>query len=70
MLDEGPAVLRDVAMATNYGTNIAINWLCANDSDYAIGYGGGLRGPPTECRYPAPKGRCRGNYFWAFDGGR
>ena len=26
-------VLRDVAMATNFGTNIAINWLCVNDSD-------------------------------------
>ena len=25
--------LRDVAMATNFGTNIAINWLCVNDSD-------------------------------------
>jgi len=23
-------------------TNFWINWLCANDSDYAIGYGGGL----------------------------
>jgi len=26
-------VLRDVAMATNFGTKIAINWLCVNDSD-------------------------------------
>ena len=32
-LDGGPAVLRDVAMATNFGTNIAINWLCVDDSD-------------------------------------
>jgi len=24
---------RDVAMATNFGTKIAINWLCVNDSD-------------------------------------
>jgi len=27
-------------MATNFGTKIAINWLCVNDSDKAIGYGG------------------------------
>ena len=33
VLDGGPTVLRDVAMATNFGTKIAINWLCANDSD-------------------------------------
>ena len=26
-------VLRDVAMATNFGTKIAINWLCVDDSD-------------------------------------
>jgi len=26
-------VLSDVAMATNFGTNIAISWLCVNDSD-------------------------------------
>jgi len=32
VLDGGPAV-RDVAIATNYGTNIAINWLCVTDSD-------------------------------------
>ena len=25
--------LRVVAMATNFGTNIAINWLCVDDSD-------------------------------------
>jgi len=25
--------LRVVAMVTNFGTNIAINWLCVNDSD-------------------------------------
>jgi len=33
VLDGGPAVLRDVAMATNFGTKIAINWLCVNDSE-------------------------------------
>ena len=33
LLDGGPAVLRNVAMATNFGTKIAIDWLCVNDSD-------------------------------------
>jgi len=53
-------------MATDFGTKIAINWICVNDRDQAIGYGGGLSGRPTECRYcryPAPKRRCHGNHF-------
>jgi len=33
VLDGGPAVLRDVAMATDFETKVAINWLCVNDSD-------------------------------------
>ena len=33
VLDESPAVLRDVATATNFGTKIATNWLWVNDSD-------------------------------------
>jgi len=33
VLDRGPAVLMDVAMTTNFGTTIAINWLCVDDSD-------------------------------------
>jgi len=33
VLDGGPAVLRYVAMATNFWTKIAINWLCVKDSD-------------------------------------
>jgi len=41
-LDGGPAVLRNVAMATNFGISIAINWLCVDDNEYAIGYGGGF----------------------------
>jgi len=32
--------LRVVAMTTNFGTKIAINWLCVNDSDQTVGYGG------------------------------
>ena len=42
-----------------------------NDSDWAIGYGRGLSGRLTECRYfryTAPKGPCHGNHFLAFDG--
>jgi len=33
MLDGGPEMLRDVAMATTFGTKIAINWFCVNDSN-------------------------------------
>jgi len=33
LLDGGPKMLRDVAIATNFWTKIAINWLCVNDSD-------------------------------------
>jgi len=33
VLDGGPAVLRDVAAATIFGTKIAINCLCVNNSD-------------------------------------
>jgi len=32
-LDGCPAVLRNVAMAANFGTKIAIDWLCVNDSE-------------------------------------
>jgi len=31
-------------MATNFGTKIAINWLCVIDIDQTIGYEGGLSG--------------------------
>jgi len=54
VLDGGPQVLRDFAMATNFVAKIAIKWLCVNDGTYAIGYAGiagGLSGRPTECRY-------------------
>jgi len=43
-------VLRDAAMATNFGSKIAITFF-VNNSDQAIGYGGGLSGRPTKCRY-------------------
>ena len=31
-------------MATNFGTKIAINWLCVDDGDQTIRYEGGLSG--------------------------
>ena len=31
-------------MATNFGTKIAINWLCVDDIDQAVSYEGGLSG--------------------------
>jgi len=31
-LDGGLEMLRDIAMETNFGTKIAINWLCVDDS--------------------------------------
>jgi len=31
VLDGGPEMLRDVAVATNCGIKTAINWLCVND---------------------------------------
>ena len=40
-----------------------------NNDDQAIGYGGGLSGRPTKCRYCrclATKGHCHGNHFFAF----
>jgi len=44
--------LRVVAMATNFGTKIAINWLCVDDIDYRqLVMKGGLGGRPTDCRY-------------------
>ena len=33
VLDGGLALLRDVAMATNFGTKIVTNWLYVDDSD-------------------------------------
>jgi len=33
VLNGGPEVLKDVTMATNFGTKIAVNWVCVNDSD-------------------------------------
>ena len=35
---------RVFAMVTNFGTKVAINWLCVDDSDQTIGYEVGLSG--------------------------
>jgi len=102
-------MLRDVAMATNFGTQFAITGIvgyncgCLIASDKLFDSRGrfsgssypiktkikylrslpwqpilglillltALSGWPTECRYcryHAPKGRCHGNHFLAFDG--
>jgi len=37
-------------MATNFGTKVAIDWVCVNDRDSTVGYVGGLSGRMTECR--------------------
>jgi len=62
VLDWGPQVLRDVAMATNFGSKIAIT---------RFGYGRDLSGRPTKCRYcryPETKGRCHGSICLSIDG--
>jgi len=68
MLDGSSEVLSDVAIATNFGTKIAItSFVMCTTATKAIGYGGSLSGQPTECRYCrylAPKGRCHCNHFW------
>ena len=46
---------------------LGLKLLLVNDSDYAIGYRGGLSGQPTEyryCWYPAPKRCCHSNRLW------
>jgi len=60
--------LRVVAMATSFGTKIAINWLCVNNSDQATGGGCGRLTECRYCRYPAPTAGCYGSHFLAFDG--
>jgi len=62
--------LRVIAMATNFGTKIAIIrfvWTIANRELMVVEWG--LSGRQTECRhcqYPAPKGRCHDNHVLAF----
>jgi len=33
VIDGGSDVLRDTAMATNFGPKMVINWFCVNDTD-------------------------------------
>ena len=59
--------LRDVAMATNFGTKSAITGFVWTIATRRLVMEGGVSGRPTECRYcrhPATKGRCHGNQFW------
>jgi len=67
-LDESPEVLRDVAMTTNFGTNIALTGFVRMIATRQMERG--LSGRPTDCRYCrylSPKvRRCHGNQFLAF----
>jgi len=59
-------VLRDVSMATNFGTKIAINWLCVDDivTRQLIMKGVSVVVDRMQiCRYPAPKGIRHCRYF-------
>jgi len=70
VLDWGPEVLRDIAMATNFGTQFAITG-CVNDCNEVIGYGGGLSGQPTKCNIVDNQqlmDAAMATIFWAFDG--
>jgi len=74
VLDGGPAVLREVAMATNFGTQFAItgfvgyNFGCMIASDTLFDSRGGFSGvkldPIRHSRDRVSKGRCHGNQFW------
>jgi len=62
--------LKFVAMATNFGSKIALNCRCVNDSDYSSWLWRGFEWSADRMhilRYPAPKGRCHGNHFLAFE---
>jgi len=69
VLDGSPQVLRDVAMATNFGTKIAINGFVRMIANRQLVMEGGLSGWLTECRYCqylAHRERCHCNHFLAF----
>ena len=66
VLDGSPQVLRDVAMATNFGTKIAITGFVCTIAIRLLIMEGSLSGGPTKCRYcryTATKGRCYGKHF-------
>jgi len=67
VLDWSPQVLRDVAMATNFGTKIAITGFVRMIATRRLVMEGSLSGRPTECRYCrylAHRERCHCNHFW------
>ena len=51
VLDGSSEVLRDVAMATNFETKIAITGFVRTIATRQLVMEGGLSGRPTECRY-------------------
>jgi len=66
-------VLRDVAMATNFGTQFAIagfvgyNIGCMIASDTLFDSRGGFSESAIQCRHSpdrVSKGHCHGNQFW------
>jgi len=62
----GPLVLRDVAMATNFGTQFAITGFVGYNFGCVIAsliLGVGIRGQAIQSPQ-VPKGRCHGNQFW------
>jgi len=71
VLGGSPEMLKDVVMATSFGTKIAIAGFVRTVASRQLVMEGSLSGRPTECGYClylAPKGRCHGNHFLAFDG--
>jgi len=73
VLDGGPAVLRDVVMATNFGTQFGIvgfvgyNFGCMIASDKLFDYRGwvfGVKLSDEDSRDRVSKYRCHGNQFW------
>jgi len=67
VLDGGPQMLRDVAMATNYRRSMSYNFWCMIASETLFDAGGGFSGssyPMKTLRDRVSKGRCRGSEFW------
>ena len=68
MLDEGPKVLRDVAMSTIFWLSMGYNFGCVIASSTMFNSGGGFSGSSypmkIHSRDRVSKGRCHGNQFW------
>jgi len=67
VLDGGPQVLRDIAMATNFWLSVGYNFGCmiASDSlfDSRAGFSVSVCPMKTYSRDRVSKGRCHGNHF-------